>query len=79
VNIFFTLLSQLILQSRDIASGPLDSNYYIRCDLERCYDTMTNSPICIVLPDDAKIQVDSVLSEFEAADFGDMVCVDIIV
>ncbi|KAF6026528.1 INTU [Bugula neritina] len=72
VNIFFTLLSQLILQSRYIASGPLDSNYYIRCDLERCYDTMTNSPICIVLPDETKIQVDSVLSEFEAADFGDM-------
>ena len=72
VNLFFTLLSQLLLTSQ---SASTISTFYIRSDVERSYDTLSLSPVCIQLPEEAKMNVDNVLSEFEAADFGDMVSI----
>ena len=78
VNLFFTLLSQQLLtpptsQSHDqSADGAL--LHYIRSDLEKSYSTVMSPAVSLQLPDEAKINVDNTLSEFEAADFGDMVC-----
>ena len=78
VNLFFTLLSQQLLtpptsQSHDqSAEGAV--LHYIRSDLEKSYSTVMSPAVTLQLPDEAKINVDNTLSEFEAADFGDMVC-----
>ncbi|XP_067948810.1 protein inturned-like [Watersipora subatra] len=69
VNLFFSMLSQLLLSS---PSESTIHSYYIRSDVERSYDTLSLAPCCIQLPEEAKTNVDNVLSEFEAADFGDM-------
>ena len=78
VNLFFTLLPQQLLtpptsQSHD-QSADGSVLHYIRSDLEKSYSSVMSPAVTLQLPDEAKINVDNTLSEFEAADFGDMVC-----
>ena len=72
MNLFFTLLSHLLLSSQ---SDSTIQTCYIRSDLERSYDAFSLSHVCLQLPEEIKTSVDNMLSEFEAADFGDMVSI----
>jgi len=62
IDTFFTLLSRRLLSA--IPDG--------LADLTRCYNS-TMPPVMLSLPDETRMNIDNTLSEFEAADFGDMV------